>query len=321
MSAPSSIAAVPASHGEEALNRRAAGELPSRGVAASAAAFLIWGLFPLYIAGLARVSALQITAHRVAWSCMFVLALLAVRRQLGGIAEAAKRPGVLLRLVASAILVSLNWLAFVWAVNNNQTVEVSLGYYINPLLNVVLGIVVLNERLNRVQWIAVAIATAGVAYLTFETGRVPWVALAVASSFGVYGLIRKVAKVDAVPGLAIEMIILLPFAVGYLIWCKVHGIGSFTHSGAGIDTLLVLSCVVTATPLALFAYGARLLPYSTVGILQYIAPSLQLVCAVFILGEPFQRARAVGFALIWAALIVYAFDSILRSRRAAALAT
>ena len=142
----------------------------------------------------------------------------------------------------------------------------------------------------------------------------------VASSFGVYGLIRKVAKVDAVPGLAIEMILLLPFAVGYLIWCEVQGIGSFTHSGAGIDTLLVLSCVVTATPLALFAYGARLLPYSTVGILQYIAPSLQLVCAVFILGEPFQRARAVGFALIWAALIVYAFDGIMRSRRTAALA-
>src|SRR5690242_15797564 len=216
MSTPSSIAS--ASAGEEALNRRAAegGALPSRGVAASAAAFLIWGLFPLYIAGLARVSALQITAHRVAWSCVFVLALLAVRRQLGGIVEAAKRPGVLLRLAGSAILVSLNWLAFVWAVNHNQTVEVSLGYYINPLLNVVLGIVVLNERLNRVQWIAVAIASAGVAYLTFETGRVPWVALAVASSFGLYGLIRKVAKVDAVPGLAIEMILLLPFAVGYL---------------------------------------------------------------------------------------------------------
>jgi chloramphenicol-sensitive protein RarD len=286
-----------------------------RGVAATAAAFLIWGLFPLYIVGLSSVSALQITAHRVAWSCVFVLALLAFRGQLGSIGEAVRRPGVLPRLAGSAILVSLNWLAFVWAVNKNQTVEVSLGYYINPLLNVVLGILVLKERLTRVQWIAVAVATAGVAYLTFETGRVPWVALAVASSFGVYGLIRKVAKVDALPGLAIEMILLTPFAVGYLIWCEAHGIGSLGHERPLVDTLLVLSCVVTATPLALFAYGARLLPYSTVGILQYIAPSLQLVCAVFILGEPFQRARAVGFALIWVALAIYAVDGIMRSRR------
>jgi chloramphenicol-sensitive protein RarD len=248
---------------------------------------------------------------------VFVLALLAVRRQIGSIGEAARRPGVLARLAVSAILVSVNWLAFVWAVNHNQTVEVSLGYYINPLLNVVLGILVLKERLNRAQWIAVAIATAGVAYLTFETGRVPWVALTVATSFAIYGLIRKIAKVDALPGLAIEMILLMPFALGYLIWCEIHGIGSLGHAGSLTDTLLVLSCVVTATPLALFAYGARLLPYSTVGILQYIALSLQLVCAVFILGEPFQRARAVGFALIWVALAVYAVDGILRSRRSA----
>lgn len=313
MSTPSSLAT--ASSGA-ALPVARTTALPGRGVAATAAAFLIWGLFPLYIVGLSSVSALQITAHRVAWSCLFVLALLAYRRELGGIAEAVKRPGILLRLAASAILVSINWLAFVWAVNNNQTVEVSLGYYINPLLNVVLGILVLKERLNRLQWIAVAIATAGVAYLAFETGRVPWVALAVASSFGVYGLIRKVAKVDALPGLAIEMILLTPIAVGYLIWCEVQGIGSFGHAGPLVGTLLVVSGVVTATPLALFAIGARLLPYSTVGILQYIAPSLQLVCAVFIMGEPFQHARAVGFASIWVALVVYAIDGIMRSRRA-----
>lgn len=291
--------------------------LPGRGVAATAAAFLIWGLFPLYIVGLSSVSALQITAHRVAWSCAFVLAVLAFRRELGSIADAVKRPGVLVRLAGTAILVSINWLAFVWAVNNNQTVEVSLGYYINPLLNVVLGILVLNERLTRVQWIAVAVATAGVAYLTFETGRVPWVALTVASSFGLYGLIRKLAKVEALPGLAIEMILLVPFAVGYLIWCETQGIGSFGHAGPKVETLLVLSCVVTATPLALFSYGARLLPYSTVGILQYIAPSLQLLCALFILGEPFQHGRAVGFALIWVALVIYAIDGIMRSRRTA----
>lgn len=294
--------------------------LPGRGVAATAAAFFIWGLFPIYIAGLHSVSALQITAHRVAWSCLFVLGLLAFRREIGSIAVALKRPGVLLRLAASAILVSINWLAFVWAVNNNQTVDVSLGYYINPLLNVVLGILVLNERLNRLQWIAVAVATAGVAYLTYMTGTVPWVALTVASSFALYGLIRKVAKVEALPGLAIEMILLMPLAIGYLIWCETQGIGSFGHAGPMVETLLVLSCIVTATPLALFSYGARLLPYSTVGILQYIAPSLQLLCAVFVFGEPFQHARAVGFALIWVALAIYAVDGITRSHRLARVA-
>jgi chloramphenicol-sensitive protein RarD len=313
MSTPSIT--TPASSGTPPLAAAHTPTLPGRGVAATAAAFLTWGLFPLYIAALARVSALQITAHRVVWSCLFVLGLLAVRRQLGAIAQAIRHPGVLTWLACSAALVSANWLAFVWAVNNNQTVEVSLGYYINPLLNVVLGILVLKERLTRVQWVTVASAAAGVAYLTFETGRVPWIALAVASTFGVYGLIRQVAKVDALPGLAIEMILLAPFAVGYLIWCEMHGIGALGHTGGMTDTLLVLSCVVTATPLALFSYGARLLPYSTVGILQYISPTLQLVCALFILGEPFQRARAVGFALIWVALAVYAIDGVRRSRR------
>ena len=317
MSTPSSVV-TPASGGTAPAVARAT-TLPGRGVAATAAAFLIWGLFPLYIVGLSSVSAMQITAHRVVWSCVFVLALLAFRREIGSIGQALKRPGVLLRLAGSAILVSVNWLAFVWAINNGQTVEVSLGYYINPLLNVVLGILVLNERLNRVQWIVVAIATAGVAYLTLMTGKVPWVALTVASSFGVYGLIRKVAKVEALPGLAIEMLLLAPFAVGYLIWCEVQGIGTFGHAGPMVETLLVLSCVVTATPLALFAYGARLLPYSTVGILQYIAPSLQLLCAVFVFGEPFQHARAVGFVLIWVALVIYAIDGIVRSRRLARL--
>jgi chloramphenicol-sensitive protein RarD len=300
--------------GGPAVSPTSTASLPSRGVAATAAAFFIWGLFPLYIAGLSSVSALQITAHRVVWSCVFMLALLAFRRELGSIGEAARRPGVLVRLAGSAILVSVNWLAFVWAVNHNHTVEVSLGYYINPLLNVVLGILVLKERLNRLQWISVAIATAGVAYLTFETGRVPWVAFAVATSFAVYGLIRKVAKVDALPGLAIEMILLTPVAAAYLIWCELHGIGSLGHTGPMVDTLLVLSCVVTATPLAFFAYGARLLPYSTVGILQYIAPSLQLVCAVVIMGEPFQQGRVIGFLFIWIALAVYAADGILRRR-------
>jgi chloramphenicol-sensitive protein RarD len=298
-------------------NVQAATQLRSQGIAAALGAFVIWGLFPLYLAGLKSVSTLEITSHRIAWSFLFILAFLAVRRELGQISAAAARPGVLLRLAASAILVSINWLAFVWGVNQDHVVEVSLGYYINPLVNVLLGIFVLSERLNKVQWIAVALAAVGVAYLTIMTGRLPWVALTLAVSFGLYGLIRKTASVDALPGLAIEMMMLAPLAVGYLVWCEVSSQGVLGHTTSLINTLLILSGIITALPLFLFSYGARRLPYSTIGVLQYIAPSLQLACAVFFLGEPFQHARLVGFSLIWVALLIYAADGLWRSRRPA----
>ena len=285
-----------------------------RGIGAAAAAFVIWGLFPLYLIGLVRVSALQITAHRVAWSFVFVLGWMAARGELGKIAAAARRPGVLKRLAASAILVSINWLAFVWAANHGRVVEVSLGYYINPLVNVLLGTVVLSERLNRTQWTAVALAAVGVTYLTYDAGHLPWIALTLAASFGLYGLIRKTASVDALPGLGIEMMMLMPLAVGYLLWCEVNGTGALGHSGVAVDVLLFFSGLVTAVPLFLFAYGARQIPYSMVGVLQYIAPSLQLACAVLFFGEPFQHARAIGFALIWMALLVYAGDGLWRAR-------
>jgi chloramphenicol-sensitive protein RarD len=308
---------TPASNAASASARPAQSPstLPGGALSATAGAFVIWGLFPIYLFGLANVSTLQITAHRVVWSCVFVLGLLAARRELGGLAAAAARPGILIRLAATSLLLTFNWLAFVWGVNQNQVVDVSLGYYINPLVNVLLGIFVLSERLNRVQWVAVALATAGVAYLTIKTGQLPWIALTLAFSFGLYGLIRKVVSVAALPGLAIEMVMLTPFALGYLIWCEMSGIGSFGHTTTFVDVLLVLSGVITATPLFLFSFGARQLPYSTVGILQYIAPSLQLACAVFLLGEPFPRTRIIGFSLIWMALLVYATDGLLRARR------
>jgi chloramphenicol-sensitive protein RarD len=293
----------------------AAPALSSQGLAAAAGAFGIWGLFPIYLAGLTSISAIEITAHRVAWSCVFVLALLVVRKQLGTLSAAIARPGVMLRLAITAILVSINWIAFVWGVNHDRVVEVSLGYYINPLVNVLLGILVLSERLNRIQWISVALAAVGVTYLTVETGHLPWIALTLAFSFGLYGLIRKTANVDALPGLAIEMMMLAPLAIGYLIWCEWQGVAALGHTTRLIDVLLVLSGVITATPLFLFSYGARRLPYSTVGILQYIAPSLQLATAVFVFGEPFERGRIIGFALIWAALLIYAGDSLLKTRR------
>jgi len=284
------------------------------GFAAAIAAFVIWGLFPLYLIGLRNVSAMQITAHRIVWSCVFVLAWLSVRRELGQLWAAVTRKGVLLRLAASAFFIAVNWLGFAWAVNHDQVLEVSLAYFMGPLLNILLGIFVLSERLDRTQWIAVGFAAAGVAYLTFVAGHTPWIALMVGSSFAFYGLIRKTVKIDALPGLAVETILLAPFAVGYLIWCETHGTGTMGHTSGLVDTLLLLGGVVTSVPLFLFAYGARRVPFSTIGVLQFIAPTMQLLCGLIVFGEPFESARATGFVLIWIGLLIYAGNALWRAR-------
>ena len=286
-----------------------------RGFSAAIAAFSIWGLFPLYLIDLRHVSAMQITAHRIVWSLMFVLAWLAVIGELGKLRTAVTRRGVLLRLVGSAFFIAVNWVGFAWAVNNGHVLEVSLAYFIGPLLNVLLGIFVLNERLNRAQWLAVAFAAAGVAFLTFVAGRTPWIALMVGSSFAFYGLIRKTVSIDALPGLAIEAILLTPFAAAYLVWCQLQGTGSFGHSGALVDGLLLAGGVITSVPLVLFAFGARQVPYSTIGVLQFIAPSLQLVCGLLVFGESLEAARAPGFVLIWVGLLVYMVNALWQARR------
>jgi len=260
------------------------------------------------------VSATQITAHRIAWSCVFVLAWLAIRGELGQLRAAVRRDGVLIRLMASAFFIAVNWIGFAWAVNHDHVLEVSLAYFMGPLLNVLLGIFVLSERLDRTQWIAVGFAAAGVAYLTFIAGHTPWIALMVGSSFAFYGLIRKTVSIDALPGLAVETILLAPFAVGYLIWAELHGISSLGHSTALVNALLLIGGVVTSIPLFLFAYGARRVPYSTIGVLQFIAPSLQLLCGLIVFREPFESARATGFALIWIGLAIYAANALWRAR-------
>jgi chloramphenicol-sensitive protein RarD len=213
------------------------------------------------------------------------------------------------------VLISVNWLVYVWAVNNGHVIEASLGYFINPLFNVFLGVVVLSERLSRAQWAAVALAAIGVLYLTIEGGRPPWIALVLAVSFGSYGLIRKVTNVEAIPGLATETLLLSPFAIGFLLWREHGGDGVFGHSSHTIDGLLLGSGLVTALPLALFAFGARRIPYSTVGLVQYIGPTIQFLIGVFLFQEPFPRSRALGFVLIWAALAIYALDGLRRNRR------
>jgi chloramphenicol-sensitive protein RarD len=281
-----------------------------RGTLAAIGAFTVWGLFPIYLIGLRNVSAMEITAHRIVWSCVFVLGWLAAIGELPKLREATRRKGVMIRLVASSFFIAVNWIGFAWAVNHHQVLEVSLAYFMGPLLNVMLGIYVLSERLNRPQWIAVAFAAAGVAYLTFIAGHAPWIALMVGSSFALYGLIRKTVGIDALPGLAIETILLFPFAAGYLIWSEFTGSGVMGHSSALVTTLLLCGGVITSVPLVLFAFGARQVPYSTIGVLQFMAPSLQLVCGLLVFHETLAAGRATGFALIWIGLLIYMANAL-----------
>jgi len=294
-----------------------AARLSPRGLAAGAAAFTIWGLFPLYLHPLRGVPALQVIAHRITWSCLFLVAWLLLRSELGELRVVLARPALVARLALSATLISINWLVYVWSVTHNHVIDTSLGYYINPLVNVLLGVIVLRERLNRAQWTALGLAALAVLYLALLAGRPPWIAGTLAVSFSLYGFVRKIISVEALPGLTTETLLLMPLAVGYLAWCQWAGSGALTTQGAGVAALLLGSGLITAVPLFLFAYGARLLPYSTVGVLQYIAPSLQLLCGVVLFHESFGPARAAGFALIWAALLIYAVDGLWRARSVA----
>lgn len=285
-----------------------------KGLAAGLTAYIWWGLFPLYLKPLHAVGTLEVIAHRVAWSCLFIFIWMLGRGELPQARAALLNPSQLGRLCLSACLITVNWVVYVFAVANGHVLEASLGYFINPLLNVLLGVVLLRERLNPAQWISVGLATAAVLYMSVISGSPPWISLAVAAAFGLYGFVRKVIAVEALPGLAVETFLLLPFAAGYLIWLGATGAGAMGHSGAAIDALLVGSGPITALPLFLFAYGARLIPYSTMGLLQYIAPSLQLALGLVVFGETLERSRAVGFALIWTALVIFAGDGVWRAR-------
>jgi chloramphenicol-sensitive protein RarD len=291
--------------------------LSSRGLLAAIESFVIWGAFPLYLKPLHDLSALQIIAHRIAWACVLVIVWLFALGELQDLRKPLTNPAILGRLTASALLITVNWLAYVWGVGHGHVIEASLGYFINPLANVLLGVVVLRERLNIAQWTAVGIAAAAVLYIAVATGATPWISLTLAASFSTYGLLRKVVHVEALQGLAVETLVLMPVALGYLVWCEVNGTGAFGHSSVLINALLVDCGPITAVPLFLFAFGARLIPYSTLGLLLYIAPSLQLLCGIFLYHEPFAGARANGFILIWLALLIYAADGLWRARKSA----
>ena len=288
------------------------------GVASAVAAFLMWGLFPLYWKQLSAVPALEVVAHRTAWGFASVAVWVTLRGRWKDAAAVGARRRTLLLLAAGALLIGVNWLLYIWAVTHGHVMEASLGYYINPLVNVLLGIAVLGERLDRAQGIAVALAGIGVAVLTLGYGRFPWISLALASTFGLYGLVRKTVAADAVTGLLWETAILAPAAVGYLVFLGGRGLGAFAAQPRA-TALLVLGGVVTAVPLALFAFGARALPLSTLGFIQYLSPSLQFLLAVFLYGEPFTAAHAVTFACIWSALALLTWDVRRRLRRAPAV--
>jgi chloramphenicol-sensitive protein RarD len=287
----------------------------NKGLIPAATSFALWGVFPLYFHLLHQVPATQVIANRIAWSCLFVLGWLGVRGEFGALRAALADRSVVLRLALTATLITLNWLTYVWGVVHGRVVETSLGYFIGPLVNVLLGVVVLSEKLTRTQWTAVALASVGVVYLTYVAGGLPWIALTLALSFALYGFLRKLVKVESLPGLATETLLLAPLAVAYLIWCQATGVGALGQTGGLVDLLLVGCGPLTAIPLFLFAYGTRLLPYSTVGLLQYIAPTLQFTCGVFLLGEPFDHTRAVGFTVIWVALVIYAGEGVRLSRK------
>ena len=288
--------------------------LDRRGLAAAISAYVLWGVFPLYWVMLKAVPAMQIIAHRVVWCGVFVVAYLMWIEGRGWLRRSVAKPRVATMLLLSSLLISSNWGIYIWAVTHGHVIDASLGYFINPLVSVLLGVLVLRERLNVAQWTAVAIAALGVLWLAFAHGEPPWIALSLAVTFAFYGLIRKLVAVDAVPGLAIESLFLLVPALAWLGFAQWQGTGAFGHSGWHSDALLVFGGALTALPLIGFAYGARRIPYSLVGILQYISPSLQLVCGALLLGESFSRDQLLGFSCIWLALAVYAADGWRRAR-------
>ena len=282
--------------------------MPS-GPLAAALAYILWGLFPLYIKQLQGVPALEIVLHRSWWSMVFVFGLLAVLRRWAWLAPLLRQPRTLALFAASALLLGCNWLLYVWAVNAGRVLDASLGYFINPLINVVLGFAVLHERPRPLQWAAVALAGAGVLWMAVGAGHVPWVSGVLALSFGLYGLLRKTAPLGALEGLALETLMLAPLALAGMLWLQSTGQGHLGRGDGALDLWLLAAGPVTAIPLLLFASGARRVSMATLGLLQYLGPSIQFVLGVFVYHEPFSASRGVGFGLIWAALALYSVAS------------
>jgi chloramphenicol-sensitive protein RarD len=289
--------------------------LSQPGILYATLAYAVWGLLPLYFAQLLQVPAWEVTMHRTLYALVFLLGVLSVRRQWGWLREVSGKPRVLAAFALSALLLSVNWLVYGWAVQNGHVLDASLGYFILPLVNVAIGFFLLGERPRRGQWLAVVLAACGVLWLTLQAARPPWIALALAVSFAFYGLLRKLASLGALEGLTLETLMVAPFSVlalGYATW---QGHSALAQGDPVTVGWLLLGGPLTAIPLLLFAAGVRRITLTTLGILQYISPTLQFALGVWWFHEPFAPARLLGFVLIWAALLVYSLEGWRFSRR------
>jgi chloramphenicol-sensitive protein RarD len=286
-----------------------------RGLAFTLIAFLLWGFNPFYFKAVASVPALEVLAHRVVWSFVMLLPLYLAMRRPWPFRLLRDDRRVLLMLLASTTLIAANWLIYIWAIASGQVLQASLGYYITPLVNVALGILMLRERLRPVQALAVALAVAGVVLQAIGVGALPWIGIGLALTFGIYGLLRKQMGIGAIDGLFVEVAMMLPLACGFILWWEIAGSGAFGHRGFAIDLLLLAAGPVTAIPLILFAAGARRITMIALGFCQYLAPSIYFLLGVFWYGEPFGAWNLASFAVVWTALAIFTWDSVRGLRR------
>lgn len=284
----------------------------SKGAVYAVLAYVCWGLFPFYWKQVAQVPSEQVIAHRVVWSFLTLAVVIAVRGEIGRVWRAAREPKVLGIYAAAAILISGNWYGFIWGVSHNFIVETSLGYFINPLVSVVLGVLLFRERLRPLQWGAVGCATAGVLYLAFAYGRLPWLSIWIAGTFAGYGAVKKKAPLASEHGLALETSLLALPALAYLVWSEQNGVGAWGHDGFATTAYLTGGGLVTTIPLLLFASAVQVIPLTLVGILQFVMPTLQLLSGVLAYGEPFTPNQRIGFGAVWAGLVLFGIDASAR---------
>lgn len=282
------------------------------GALAALAAFLLWGILPVFWKALASVDAFEVLCHRICWSFVMLLPCMFFKGRLGGLLVALRRPGTAPGLLCSGALLAGNWYLYIWAINSGMVVEASLGYFINPLVSILFGIAVFREQAGRLVWAAIGIATCGVAWQVVALGSLPLVPLGLAFSFGIYALLRKLLQVQALPGLFVETLVVLPFAAGWLLWQAALGNSAFFRGEYAIDALLIGAGAITTLPLLLFAYGAKNIRMTTLGILQYSSPTCVFLLGVFVYGEPFTTDRLITFCCIWAALALYTWESVRR---------